>query len=245
MTKKTRRIILSSAIIFFILVAPAILLYSWGYSFDWQNKKPVLTGGLYLKSTPENVDIFINDKLIKQETPAFIKRLLPKEYQIKITKQGYYPWQKNLKIESKLVTEARNIFLIPMNPEIKIVKQDLPQDFSLTEYIDQKESNNIFYIQKPSYILYKTDKNNSFQEQINLTPLPANQDYQIFTSANEQIALLSDEQELYLFSEQTRNFESISQNVQNIQFSNDSKKLLYFTPNELGLLFGKRPGTTQ
>jgi hypothetical protein len=236
MTRRVRRIILYSTILFFVLTAPVVLLYAWGYSFDWQKKKPVLTGGLYLKSIPKKATVYLNDKP-KDETPAFIKRLLPKEYRVKIVKEGFYPWQKNLKIESKLVTEARNILLIPINPKIEVVDQELPNDFSLEEFLNPEKPNYIFYIQKPSYILYKTDQNNSFQEQINLTPLPNDQDYQIFASSNEQIAVLSDNQELYLFNYQTRNFELISQNVQGVQFSNDNKKLLYFTPYELWVYY--------
>jgi hypothetical protein len=236
MTRRFRRIILLATTLFFILTAPLVLGYAWGYSFDWQKKKPVLTGGFYLKSIPKKAEVYIDDKP-KKETPAFIKRLIPREYQVKVVKEGFYPWQKNLKIESKLVTEARNILLIPINPKIKVVDQELPNDFSLEEFLNSEKPNYIFYIQKPSYILYKTDQNNSFQEQINLTPLPNEQDYQIFDSSNEQIAVLSDNQKLYIFNYQTRNFELISQDVQGVQFSNDNKKLLYFTPYELWVYY--------
>ena len=68
---------------------------------------------------------------------------MPKEYQVKIIKQGYHPWQKKLRIESKLVTEAKNILLIPLNPEIKIANEALPIDFSLEEFIQTKKSDNI------------------------------------------------------------------------------------------------------
>jgi hypothetical protein len=236
MTRRVRRIILCSTILFFVLTAPVVLLYAWGYSFDWQKKKPVLTGGLYLKSIPKKAEVYIDDKP-KKETPAFIKRLVPREYQVRVVKEGFYPWQKKLKVESKLVTEARNILLIPLNPKIEVVNQELTNDFSLEELLKQEKSNSIFYIQKPSYILYKTDQNNSFQEQISSTSLPNGQDYQIFASSNEQIAVLSDNQELYLFNYQTRSFELISQNVQGVQFSNDNKKLLYFTLYELWVYY--------
>jgi len=232
MTKRTRQIILLITTLFFVLATPAILLYAWGYSFDWQNKKPVLTGGLYLKSVPKKAEIYINDKPIKGTTPTFIKRLLPKEYKVKVTKQGYHSWQKTLKVESKIVTESKNILLIPISSEIETINHNLTLNFSLKNFV-QEEKTNIFYIQKPSYILYKTDQNNSFQEQVSLTPLPNNHQYEIFFSVNGQVSVLDEEKQLYLFNQETKNFELISQDVQGLQFSYDNKKLLYFTPSEI------------
>ena len=243
MTRRTRRIILIGAVLFFVLVTPAVLFYAWGYSFDWQNKKIVLTGGIYLKSVPKKADVYINNQIQKEITPTFIKRLLPKEYQIKVTKQGYHPWQKNLKVESKIVTEAKNILLIPFNPEIETINQELPVNFSLKDFI-QEEPNIIFYIQEPSYILYKTDKENSFQEQISLTSLPINHQYQIFTSINEQIAVLDENKQLYLLNPEMKTFELINQNVQGLQFSNDNK-LLYFTPSEIWVYYLNRKNNQQ
>lgn len=237
MTRRIRRLLLCSAILFFIVATPSILFYSWGYSFDWQDKKPVLTGGLYIKSFPKKVEVYLNNKLKKEETPAFIKRLLPKEYQVKITKQGFHPWQKKLRIESKLVTEARNILLIPLNPEIEIVNEKLPVDFSLKEFLAQEESDTIFYIQEPSYILYKTDQNGSYQEQISLAPLLTNHQYQIFVSSNEKIAVLNEKHQLYFLNPETRSFELLEENVQEVQFANDNKKLLYSTPTEIWVYY--------
>lgn len=236
MTRRIRRLLLCSAILFFIVATPSILFYAWGYNFDWQNKKLVLTGALYLKSFPKKAEVELNNKL-KEETPAFIKRLLPKEYQVKITKQGFHPWQKKLRVESKLVTEAKNILLIPLNPEIEIVNEELPVNFSLKEFLAQEESDTIFYIQEPSYILYKTDKNGSYQEQISLAPLPANHQYEIFVSSNEKIVALNKKRQLYFLNPETRCFELLEENVQEVQFANDNKKLLYSTPTEIWVYY--------
>jgi len=237
MTRWIRRLLLYLAILFFIVATPCILFYAWGYNFDWQNKKIVLTGGLYLKSTPKETEIYLNNRLKEKETPAFIKRLLPKDYQIKITKQGFHPWQKKLKVESKLVTEARNIFLIPLNPKIEIANEKLPVDFSLKEFLAKEESDTIFYVQEQSYILYKTDRNGSYQEQISLAPLPANHQYQILVSSNEKIAVLNENRQLYFLNPETRGFELLEENVQGVQFANDNKKLLYFTPREIWVYY--------
>ncbi len=231
MTLATRRIILCLAIFFFALATPTILLYSWGYSFDWQKKKPVLTGGFYFETIPKKATVYIDGKQTK-ETSAFIKRFLPKEYLVKITKDGFHLWQKRLKINSGLVTEARNIFLIPLSPQIKVIDENLPENFLLDEFLSDKEFDSIFHIRKQNQILYKSGANSSAPKQICLTPLPA-QEYSIVVSPNERIAVLGENNELYLLNGETRAFDLIARNVQEIQFSNDNKKMLYFTPNEI------------
>jgi len=236
MNRLTRRILLYSTILFFIFIVPAVLFYAWGYSFDWEKKKPVMTGAIYLKSTPKKADIELDGKL-KDKTPSYIKRLRPKEYQIKIIKDGFHSWQKKLRVESGFVTEAKNILLIPLNPYIEIIEENLTDDFSLEKFLSQEKTDDIFYIQKPSYILYRTDQVNSFQEQISLTPLPNTNEYEIFVSQNKRIAALSNDNELYSLNPETKNFEIINQDVKNAQFSNDSKKLLYFTSNEIWVYY--------
>jgi len=236
MTRRIRRIFLYSITLLFILVASTALFYAWGYSFDWEKKRPVLTGGLYLKSVPKKAEIYINNKK-KDKTPAFIKRLIPREYEIKISKQGYHSWQKKLKVESKLVTEAKNIFLIPLVPNIEVIKENISENFSLEKYLGVEKYSDDLYIQKPSYILYQADLLNMENEQISSTPLPSDNDYEIFALSNKRIVALSDKNDLYLLNPGTKIFELISQNVKGLQFSNDNKKLLYFTSSEIWVYY--------
>jgi len=243
MNYKIRYIILCLIILFFITITPIIILYSFGYNFDWQERKFVLTGGLYVESIPKKATVYINNKPQK-ETPAFIKRLLPKYYQIKVVKEGFHEWRKKIEIKSKTVAEVKNIILIPINPKIKIINEKISDDFSLEEYISKEKSisKNIFYIHKPSYILYKTDKNNSFQEQISLTPLPENQEYKIIVSGEEDIIILSESNQLFILNKKTRNFEILENNIQEAQFSYNNKKILYHTFNEIWIYYLKDQG---
>ncbi len=120
MTKKTRTILFFICVFLFALTAPTVILYSQGYRFDLATKKVVQTGGLYLKISPRNVQVYINGKL-KSTTSIFsnsslVKNLLPKTYAVEIRKDGYYSWQKTLEVKEKQATEAKNIVLIPENP---------------------------------------------------------------------------------------------------------------------------------
>ncbi|MDI6591372.1 MAG: hypothetical protein QME61_00290 [Patescibacteria group bacterium] len=125
MTKKTRTILFLICFLLFLLITPTVVFYSQGYRFDFENKKITQTGGIFLKVSPKQVEIYLNGKL-KEETDFFfgsalIEELSPKKYEVKIKKEGYHFWQKNLEIKEKQVTEAKNIVLIPENPNFNIL----------------------------------------------------------------------------------------------------------------------------
>jgi len=236
MTLKTRRTILILTIVFFIIATPLVIAYAWGYTFDWENKKPVITGGFYFKSIPLRADIYLDSKLTGK-TPTLINRLIPRDYQIKVTKDGYQAWQKKLRVNSGLVTEVKDILLIPANPAVKTVNENINQSFSLASFINQgKEEVEVYSIKAPSYVLYRTILDQSTNEQISVLPLPP-QEYQIFVSPIKKIAALGSNGDFYLLDNKTKNFELISQNTREAQFSIDGKKLLYFTSSELWVYY--------
>ncbi len=237
MKGKTRKIILYASLISFFALAVPVLMYAAGYVFDWKEKELVATGGFYLTSSPKKAEVFINGKK-EAKTPALIKRLLPKEYQIEISKEGFHSWKKSLKIESSLVTEARDIFLVPQEPTFALVKNNLTPNFSLNEFINPQEKN-IFYIQQPSKIIYKTDQARSFNNQVSLVPVPGEGPFQIIANAEERIALLSETGEFYLLNEKGDLFQLISPKVKKARFSSDCRKILFFTDNEIWVYYLK------
>jgi hypothetical protein len=127
-----------------------IILYALGYSFDFEKKTIIATGGIYLKSEPTKAEIYVNDKL-KTTTNRLIKRLLPKIYNVQLVKDGYHPWEKDLVVQPNLVTKANNIVLLPVNPKISLVAT------SSQEYIDfnTEPSPELYYINKTN--LYRAE----------------------------------------------------------------------------------------
>jgi len=132
----------------FIIVVPMIIFYALGYSFDFEKKTIVATGGIYLKSDPSRAEIYINDKL-KTTTNKLIKRLGPKIYNVKIVKENFHLWEKDLMVQPNLVTKANNIILLPINPKISLVATESQKYIS---FVAEKEL-------EPYYIL----KNNLYR----------------------------------------------------------------------------------
>jgi len=131
MTKKTRTILFFICVFLFVLTAPAAIFYSQGYRFDFETQKIVQTGGLYLKVTPRSAQVYINGKL-KNTTSIFtnaslIENLMPKNYDVEISKNGYYPWRKTLEVRERRVTEAKNIVLFPQDIDFATTSFALPQ----------------------------------------------------------------------------------------------------------------------
>lgn len=131
MTALRRKLYFYFLLVVFLIASPAIILYSQGYTFDLTTFSLVKTGGIFVSTTPKGVIIRINDKLAATTSSLpltqgkLISRLLPSDYAIKIEKSGYFPWDKKLKVEPQLVTEARNIFLVPQERKVQTIETEV------------------------------------------------------------------------------------------------------------------------
>jgi len=236
MTLAHRRIILYSFILIFILIIPPIIAYSFGYNFDWQTKSFIKTGIFNVKSYPSNANILIDNKLYKK-TPNFIKGLKPKVYNLKVTKAGYSTWSKDLQINPAKITESVNILLLAQEPIIKVVKQNLTPSFKIEDYFYTTSTIN-YLVNDSNQILYQVNPQNNQQSQISVQPLLETGDYKIITSKNKSsIAVLSESHTLYLFDTESKSFNKITNNALNAEFSTDNRKILYYTKNELWVMW--------
>lgn len=120
MTIKTRRFLFITSLLVFVILAPIFVGYAMGLRFDFKTWKFVETGGLFFRiQSPTEVDITLNDEIVKTTgsfsyfNNAFVQNLIPQDYVVKVTKDGYQGWSKTLKVEQELVTEAHNIVLLP------------------------------------------------------------------------------------------------------------------------------------
>ena len=123
MTKRTRTALFFSLVLLFSAVTPALIFYSLGWRIDWKERRVAQTGAFYFKTDPGNAAIFINGKTEKKTDFFFgallIDNLLPGTYEVKIEKEGYGSWQKNLIVQEKQVTEAKNVVLFPAKISLK------------------------------------------------------------------------------------------------------------------------------
>lgn len=128
-----RKTLFTFFVLLFIVAAPSLVLYAQGYRLNLPYtsgaKLIVKTGGVFLKVTPKQADIYINGNLSKQTDFFFgsslVENLLPRKYNIEVKKTGYKSWSKNLEVKEKEVTEARNILLFPEKLAFSAVEKNV------------------------------------------------------------------------------------------------------------------------
>lgn len=192
MTKKKRTILFLSCLFIFLFFAPSAVLYSQGYRIDFEARKIIRTGGIFLKIQPRQANVYIDGKLKKKTDFLFdsvlIENLLPKKYRIEIKKEGFHSWTKTLEVREKEVSEAKNIILFPQNPEFSIV----PQVENILPIFDQQATSSIFNLENGT---------------------------------------------LYRFNNETQSLEKFFEPAKGFELSPDLKKMVYFSDNEIWVIF--------
>jgi len=161
MGKKEKIILTIVLVILFFIVGIITIPYSLGYRIDFDKKRIIKTGGIYLKAEPPFAEVFLNRKL-KGATnlilgTIFIDNLLPKKYKIEVKKEGFYSWEKELEVFEEKVTYANSIILIPKNLHWEIV--NLKKEGELSEIISKFNSTTtkeeIYYLNEKGYLFEK------------------------------------------------------------------------------------------
>lgn len=116
--KRTRLLFTALTAIFIIGGSAAAISFARGYRPNLKGGTIHGTGLLSATSHPKSAQVFIDGKLTSA-TDATIN-LLPGDYQIRIVKEGFLPWEKTLKIQAELVsaTDAR---LFPAVPSLAAI----------------------------------------------------------------------------------------------------------------------------
>ncbi len=123
MTKKTRRILFYSALFFFLTASYVTILYAQGYKYNFKAGRFSRTGTITLRANTD-AKVFLNDELLGSTsllTNSFaIDRLLPGQYEVRLQKDTFSPWQKKIVVEEGLVTQFPHILLLPTDEETTV-----------------------------------------------------------------------------------------------------------------------------
>jgi len=237
MTHKTRRSIFYTFLGIFIIVVPIIILYASGLTLDFQKQLVVSTGGIYLKSSPSGANIYIDGNL-KGKTSKFIKRLVPKIYEIKVTKEDYHSWEKEFTVQPHLVTKADNIVLLPQNPKISLTTENAIKEFSLLS--NKKE---LFYSASSSFYLFDIVEG----KETEILNLDLKTPKFIWSPDNQNVIIISDKQYLMINVSDPKTIidllgiiklksKSVVSDINNLNFDSSGNKLYFLSHNNLYLL---------
>lgn len=106
--------------LFLVIATTGVVLYGRGYIFNFGDGKIGIlgTGLLAATSLPDGAGIYVNGHLTSATNNTI--SLSPGEYDIKIAKAGYFPWEKKIKIEKEVVSTVYAL-LFPTAPKLENV----------------------------------------------------------------------------------------------------------------------------
>lgn len=113
-----KQLLISASILLFLAIGTiAVVAYGRGYRFGVGGGKIQLsgTGMLVATSLPDGAQVFINDHLTTATDDTL--NLFPGDYIIKIVKDGYFPWEKKIKLQKEVVAKAE-ARLFPTAPKL-------------------------------------------------------------------------------------------------------------------------------
>ena len=171
----------------FFLIAPFLILFANGYRFDRFHKIFIHSGSLVIKSTPRKVDIYLDNRRVKNKKLNFINNyhvingIKPGWHTIRCQKDGYTTWEKRVDIHSGISTEFWNVvlvpkpnktlhsltprnvkhfFLSPRNDFELVLHQQTNQEEKLSLYNSKKEIiTNLLTVSGATHITPETDEN--------------------------------------------------------------------------------------
>ena len=111
-----KRVLLTIGLLITIAaIAVAAIFYARGFKIE--KRGIARTGLLVIDSTPDAASVYLDDRLTSA-TDTTISFLTPKKYHLKLTKEGYTIWEKDIEIRADLTTEVKAV-LFPAIPELK------------------------------------------------------------------------------------------------------------------------------
>jgi hypothetical protein len=129
----------------FLVSAPLLVLYTAGYRLDLSSGRIVHTAALNISSFPRNATIYIDGNATSDRTPTVIDRILPGEHKIKLEKDSYLPWEKNITFHSReaVILQDVALFLDTQPRQIQTINPILTSvspDGGHLAYITQQNS---------------------------------------------------------------------------------------------------------
>ncbi len=118
---KKKQLLISLGIILFLVIGTfLVILYGKGYRFSFGEGRAEFagTGLLVATSIPNGASVYINNHLTTATDNTI--NLAPGWYSVKITKDGYFPWEKKINVQAEVVAKAEAL-LFPTAPKLESI----------------------------------------------------------------------------------------------------------------------------
>ncbi len=107
----------------FFALGITLVLYVQGWRLDFEHLRFTKVGAIFIRSFPENAQIFLDETSVKNRSGFFqsgtlVGDLFPKNYTLSLKADGYKNWRGSIGVSPTLVTEVKNAVLVPEHAEI-------------------------------------------------------------------------------------------------------------------------------
>jgi len=100
-----------------VIVTAVVIFFGQGFTFSFQSKTVEKTGMLVVKSFPDGAKIYIDNEW-KSATPNTFSNLRPKSYLLKVEKEGFSTWEKQVTVYPELVSDITAV-LVSTTPKLE------------------------------------------------------------------------------------------------------------------------------
>ncbi len=115
-----RRVLFYSLVGVFLIITPFVIAIAVGYSINIQTLSLAPAGGIFIKTNQAGITIFLDESPYKETSflvsGALMSAVSPGMHRVRVEKEGYRSWEKNIAVTQGLVSEYRSIMLIPIEP---------------------------------------------------------------------------------------------------------------------------------
>jgi hypothetical protein len=131
--------------------------------------------------------------------------------------------------------------------EDSLFRLDVKDNTDLVKISDDVSSfdlsqTDLYYVKKPNNLVYKTSTNGKSEPTQITSSFPDESGpaiFRVITYDDSRIALINQNKNLYIYNKADRDtyFRKIGDNVEGVHFSDDGKKMLFWTKNEISVYF--------
>lgn len=143
-TKPRRKAMLVLFVLAFFIISPLTLAYTVGYRYDWKQGLIKEIGAISVDVLPKQATVYINNQKINEKIPIRLSSVTPNNYNLRVSLDGYYDWNKEIKVKNKQTVYIKEIELIKKNKpkllqegEIKILALSPQGDYIVFETQDK------------------------------------------------------------------------------------------------------------
>lgn len=102
-----------TSVLAFVVVGGGTLVIALGLEVDIKDQRIYQTGILELSSNIDGLggNIYLNDELVANRLPVKLSRVRKGDYEVRIERSGYQPWQAEVKVDANQRVRVRGIVL--------------------------------------------------------------------------------------------------------------------------------------